>query len=56
VKQLTEEILALTKMNWNNTRFDGKMPVTLDCAKKVGEIMRHVDKTENPDVSFRYYM
>lgn len=56
VRQLTEEVLALTKMNWNNTRFDGKMPVTLDCAKKVGEIMRHVDETENPDVSFRYYM
>jgi argonaute-like protein implicated in RNA metabolism and viral defense len=56
VQQLTEEVLALTKMNWNNTRFDGKMPITIECARKVGEIMRHVDPDETPDVSYRYYM
>lgn len=56
VRQLTEEVLALTKMNWNNTRFDGKMPITIECARKVGEIMRHVDESETPDVSYRYYM
>jgi hypothetical protein len=56
VRQLTEEVLALTKMNWNNTRFDGKMPITIECARKVGEIMRHVDENETPDVSYRYYM
>jgi hypothetical protein len=54
--QLTEEVLALTKMNWNNTRFDGKMPITIECARKVGEIMRHVDESVTPDVSYRYYM
>jgi hypothetical protein len=54
--QLTEEVLALTKMNWNNTRFDGKMPVTIECARKVGEIMRHVTDSVTPDVSYRYYM
>jgi hypothetical protein len=56
LRQLSEEVLALSKMNWNSTRFDGKMPVTLECARKVGEIMRHIDENETPDVSYRYYM
>lgn len=33
-----EEILALTQMNWNNTLFDGKYPITMVCARKVGEV------------------
>jgi hypothetical protein len=56
LQQLSEEVLALSKMNWNSTRFDGKLSITLECARKVGEIMRHVDEGEVPDVSYRYYM
>lgn len=56
LRQLSKEILALSKMNWNSTRFDGKLPVTLECARKVGEIMRHIDESKTPDVSYRYYM
>ncbi|WP_347989278.1 hypothetical protein [Methylomonas sp. AM2-LC] len=29
---IAKEILDLTKMNWNNTQFDGKYPVTIGCA------------------------
>lgn len=48
------EILALSKMNWNNTQFDGKYPITLSCAKKVGQIMKYV--SGEPQRRYSYYM
>jgi argonaute-like protein implicated in RNA metabolism and viral defense len=56
LEELAEEILGLTKMNWNNTQLDGRLPITLECAKKVGEIMKYVDLGEKPQVSYSFYM
>jgi len=53
---LAREILGLTKINWNNTQFDGKYPVTLGCARKVGEIMKYLPDSERPQIRFGYYM
>jgi hypothetical protein len=36
------EILALTKMNWNNTQFDMREPITLHAARSVGNILKYV--------------
>lgn len=53
---IAREILGLTKMNWNNTQFDGKYPVTLGCARKVGEVMKYLDQGEHPQVRYGFYM
>jgi hypothetical protein len=53
---LAREILGLTKMNWNNTQFDGKYPVTLGCARKVGEILKYLDEHEPAQTRYAYYM
>ena len=53
---LATEVLGLTKMNWNNTQFDGKYPVTLGCARKVGEIMKYIPDSEQPQIRYGYYM
>lgn len=53
---LAKEILGLTKLNWNNTQFDGKYPVTLGCSRKVGEIMKYLDETDTPQIRYGYYM
>lgn len=53
---LAKELLGLTKMNWNNTQFDGKYPVTLGCARKVGEIMKYLGEGENPQIRYGFYM
>jgi hypothetical protein len=42
---LSEEILALSKQNWNNTQFDGAWPITLRAARQVGSILKHIDPT-----------
>ncbi len=39
---LADETLALTKMNWNNTQFDGASPITLRAAREVGRVLRYV--------------
>jgi hypothetical protein len=53
---ICEEILALTKMNWNNTQFDGKYPITLVCARKVGEIMKYLLPHDRPQIKYGFYM
>lgn len=54
---ICEEILGLTKMNWNNTQFDGKYPITIACARKVGQILKYLPQGEGkPQVRYSFYM
>lgn len=53
---ICQEILGLTKMNWNNTQFDRKYPITLECARKVGEIMKYLGEYERPQIRYSFYM
>ncbi len=55
-KTVCKEILGLTKMNWNNTQFDNKYPITIGCARRVGEIMKYLGENEHPKESYAFYM
>ncbi|TXK20938.1 hypothetical protein FVR03_23955 [Pontibacter qinzhouensis] len=55
-KQICEEVLSLTKMNWNKTQFDGKIPITIDCSRNVGAIMKYLDESEVPNKRYGFYM
>jgi hypothetical protein len=55
-RQLAEEILGLTKMNWNKTQFDGTTPITIWAARKVGEILRHVKDGDTVQPRYSFYM
>lgn len=58
-EKICREILGLTKMNWNSTRFDGKYPITLRCAHKVGEIMKYLPPGYEPKpeiINYGFYM
>jgi hypothetical protein len=50
-RKLAEEILTLTKMNWNNTQFDNALPITIKAARQVGGILRYA--TDDPKVNGR---
>jgi hypothetical protein len=54
LRQLSREILALTKMNWNDTQFDHRDPITLAAARRVGAILKHVGG--QPASRYAYYM
>jgi len=55
-RRIAREVLALTKMNWNNTQFDGKYPVTLGSARKVGEMLKYLGESDQPQSRYAFYM
>jgi hypothetical protein len=48
--------LALSKLNWNNTQFDGGEPITVRAARRVGDILTCVVDGGVVQPSFRFYM
>lgn len=53
---ICDEILALTKMNWNNTQFDRQMPITIQCARNVGEILKYLSPDDRMQLKYSFYM
>jgi hypothetical protein len=55
-EMLATEVLALTKMNWNQTRLDGRIPITLRTARTVGNILRHHGTDAPASSRYAHYM
>jgi hypothetical protein len=55
-KQLAREILALTKLNWNMTQFDGSLPITIEAARNVGAILKYLGDDDTAALHYRHYM
>jgi hypothetical protein len=55
-RKLAEEILALTKLNWNNTQFDGGMPITMRVARDVGKVLKYVGAAGTVQPKYSFYM
>jgi len=53
---LAQEILALTKLNWNNTQFDGGEPITRRAAHQVGDILKYIGEQEAIAPRYSFYM
>lgn len=54
-EEIAREILALTKMNWNDTQFDHREPITLAASRRVGRILKHADR-DNIATRYAFYM
>jgi hypothetical protein len=48
--------MALSKMNWNSTQFDGMLPVTIRTARDVGEIIRRLPQGAAVEPRYAFYM
>ncbi len=55
-RRLAEEILALTKLNWNNTQFDGGEPITMRVAQQVGKVLKYVKDGGIVQPRYSFYM
>jgi hypothetical protein len=53
---IAKEILALTKMNWNSTQFDGSMPLTIAAASGVGKVLKHCTEGQRVEPRYSFYM
>jgi len=57
VAAIGAEMMGLSKLNWNNTQFDGGEPITVRAARRVGDILKCMPATQpNPQASFRFFM
>lgn len=54
--KIATELLMLTKMNWNATQLDGRVPITLRTADSIGSILKHLGPSDSPQPRYAYYM
>ena len=55
--RLLEEVLILSKMNWNCAQMGGLFPITLNFARRVGDILKEVGpEVPEPLTNFKYYI
>lgn len=55
-EKISNEIMALTKLNWNNADFGSLMPITLKFSTQVGKILREMPPGVTPENRYLYYM
>ena len=55
VAQLAEEVFALTKINWNSTQMNQRLPIPIRAARKVGEVLKYVEGG-NASSDYRKYI
>lgn len=53
---IAQEMLALSKLNWNNTQFDGGWPITVRAAQRVGAILKHIGDGDPIQARYSFYM
>lgn len=56
ITDIAREVLALTKMNWNSTQFDGALPIPIRAARQVGKVLKHVPVGQVTTSKYPYYI
>jgi hypothetical protein len=51
-----QELLALTKLNWNSCSFGSSVPITIRFARDVGKILTELPKGIQPETKYKFYM
>jgi hypothetical protein len=55
LREAAEDILRLTKLNWNTAAFSCRDPITIAFSRRVGDILK-MAKGKEPALHYRYYM
>lgn len=55
VAQIASEIFGLTKVNWNSTQMNQKLPIPIRAARKVGEVLKYITD-EKVSSDYRRYI
>jgi argonaute-like protein implicated in RNA metabolism and viral defense len=53
---ICNEILGLTKMNWNSSNYCSDFPITLVFSERVGDLLGDMDSDMMPQSRYLYYM
>ncbi|MCR9257012.1 MAG: hypothetical protein NXI16_13075 [Alphaproteobacteria bacterium] len=56
VAQIAEEVLSLTKINWNSTQMNQRLPIPIRAARKVGEVLKYIKEGQPVSSDYRRYI
>lgn len=56
VAQIAEEVFSLTKINWNSTQMNQRLPIPIRAARKVGEVLKYVKEGQVESPDYRKYI
>jgi hypothetical protein len=56
VRALAGEMMELSKLNWNNTQFDGGEPISVRAARRVGDILKNIPEGAPFQARFGFFM
>ena len=56
VTQIADEVFSLTKINWNSTQMNQKLPIPIRAARKVGEVLKYLEEGQTASSDYRKYI
>ena len=56
ISQIAEEVFSLTKINWNSTQMNQRLPIPIRAARKVGEVLKYMDEGQTVSTDYRRYI
>lgn len=56
IAQIAEEVFSLTKINWNSTQMNQRLPVPIRAARKVGEVLKYLKEGQMVSPDYRRYI
>lgn len=56
IEQIAKEVFSLTKVNWNSTQMNQRLPIPIRAARKVGEVLKYVPEGQKVSSDYRKYI
>jgi hypothetical protein len=56
ISEIAEEVLSLTKINWNSTQMNQRLPIPIRAAKMVGEVLKYLEEGQAVSTDYRRYI
>ena len=54
--EIAEDVFSLTKVNWNSTQVNQKLPIPIRAARKVGDVLKYIDEETQVSSDYSRYM
>lgn len=56
IDQIAKEVFSLTKVNWNSTQMNQRLPIPIRAARKVGDVLKYVPEGQKVSSDYRKYI
>jgi hypothetical protein len=56
IAEIAREVFSLTKINWNSTQMNQKLPIPIRASRKVGEVLKYLPEGQTVSSDYRKYI